>query len=485
MTKSENLTMATRKEIMRIFLRTLVWIDDEIRPDLTDSLGNLFRSFFYPMTQELQKHGILVHLHPYKSDPKDGNQDTFSSDNSESFYSALNLARTADIILLDWHLGRQDPSNTIKLLKQFDDEPAIRLVVIMSQFADNFEDEMRHGDMLHTGEGGSNNQNQFKREGNSWLNDFGTHITVMNKPNLTITKVDEFCVEIFESIYGLMSITGPDYLHWSAFEIAGKLRRSIPGWIKALPRGTDAAILSELLNPETEARDFIPENLLEDLSHIAKLNVLNSLKNENCQVMPYDIQTIKEGDPRHKKFVHFKQSPSDLVAKDIKSMKSAADEPEASIFINSQQILNEFCEHISQAPESHPTFGSIYIEQKEKSDSINKDNSVIYLCVSQECDLMRKKDLILLMGNLAGTDTDKEGSTRLSFNKKIYVITPEASAIRAINIATKDGSRSIEGFYKVGQLRIATARRVLSRYWNHISRSAVNLPTFARVDRGE
>jgi hypothetical protein len=498
MTKSENLTVATRKEIMRKFLRTLVWIDDEIRPDKTDIQGDRFRSFFYPTTQEFQKNQILVHLHPYQSDLIGDDDDTFSSDNSDSFNSALNLAKTADIILLDWHLGRKDPNNSIKLLKHLDAEPAIRIVIILSQYADSFEEEMQRGGMLATSEADSNNQKLFKRKGDAWVNDLGTHITVMNKPDLTLTTTDEFCNDILDSIFKLMSTTSPDYLHWIAFEIAGKLRLTIPEWIQALPKGTDAAILSELLSIQTEARDFIPENLLEDLSHIAKLKTLNSLEIDNCKVddwtnKSYETIEAQESTSKHEKIVNLKPVKNleleDIrairVSKGIVGAKKEVFEKSRDEFISSQQTFTEFCEHISKAPETSPTFGSIYVKPESTTDTGNKAPHTIYLCLSQECDAIRKNNLILLEGSIANGVPEKEGATKLSYQKNVFIFSPEAISFQAAHVTSDDGGRTLKGFKKVGQLRKTTASRILNRYWNYLNRSAVNLPTFARVDRNE
>jgi CheY-like chemotaxis protein len=496
MTMNENNTITIRKEIMRRFVRTLVWIDDEIRPDQIDYRGNPFRSFFYPTAQEFQKKGILIHLHPYPSDPEVDQGDTFSSFTTASFDSALKLAKSADIILLDWHLGRKNPRNSIALLKRLNEDPAIRHVVVLSEYADKFADEMRDDNMLTTGGTDSNDLNLFQQKGDAWVNGLGTHIIVMNKQDLSSISADGFCNAIVDSIFNLMSTASPDYLHWTAFEIAGKLRHTIPHWIQAIPCGADAAVISELISDKTEARDFIPENLLEDLSHIAKLQALDSLNAQNCQSKPYEIQTEANEDPRHKKFVHFLRGAlvvdadgkhSSISAKDIKSMRKEnnVDIDACNKFMYSQQIFSEFCEHISKPPGDSPTFGAIYAVGESVSDASPQDPQQIYLCLSQECDAVRENNLIMLKGTIQNATSAKEGTTKLSFHKSVFGFLPEANSIQAAEVIERDGKRQLNGFMKIGQLRKATARRILNRYWNYLSRSAVNLPTFARVDRDE
>lgn len=483
---SENKTDTIRRDIMTKFLRTLVWIDDEIHPDKTEAAGEPFRSFFYPTAQEFQKRKLLVHLHPYDPDTSSDEDDTFAAD-SESFDSAVTLAKRADVIILDWHLGLADrPVNSIKLLKRLKEESAIRYIVVLSQFADKFEAEMKEGQMLVDDSGKSVESHVFKNIGNAWANNQGTHIIVMKKPDFGSYSPADFSSSVIDAIYALMSKANPDYLHWAAIEIAAKLRHSIPGWVQSIPRGTDSAVLSELISEDTEARSFIPEHLLEDLGHLAKLHALDSLDSKNFKPKEGPNKPPEDaGDPNgseihtHESFVHLSSSILEISEDDIKKMRQSPDVGDCTDFIKCQEMLTQFCESISKPIDSNPAFGAVYEQLKKASEG---EKPKIYVCVSQECDCLRGHNLLFLEGKESAPGSSDLGSTKLFFQGKEYKFAARAEGLESFKV---NSARSIKELKKIGQLRDATARRILSRFWNHFSRSAVNLPTFARIERAE
>jgi len=484
---SENMTTTIRRKIMKDFLRTLVWIDDEIRPDKVDSLGQPFRAFFYPTAQKFQKEGLLVHLHPYDAGNSGEEGDTFATDSSASFDSAALLANKADIIILDWHLGLNNPKNSIRLLQKLKEEPAVRCIVVLSKFASKFEEEMREGKMIEGRSDASGESHLFRSVGDAWVNDNGTHIIVMEKHRLD-EDTDKFGDSVLDNIYKLMAQAHPDYLHWAAVEIAAKLRHFIPEWIQTIPSGADAAVLSELISPETEARTFIPEHLLEDLSHIAKLHMLDSLAKENCQPKDWqnrpnllaDIEATNELESNaHKRFVQLHSDILKISEEDIRKIRESTNCKNCSEFIQSQMQFAQFCETMAKNVKIEPTFGSVYekLEQQSQETCLR-----IYVCVSQECDCVRANKLMFLEGKESSPGAAGFGITKLFFQGKEYRFAARAESLMTFKIKR---NRSIAELKKVGQLRHATARRILSRFWNHMSRSAVNLPTFARLERDE
>jgi len=492
---SENQTEITRRAIMKRFLRTLVWIDDEIRPDESGILGNPFRSFFYPIAKEFQKLELLVHLHAYDSDSASGEDNMFDDKESNSLRSAVNLAKKADVIILDWHLGRKDPEHSIQLIKELNNESAICYIIVMSAFADDFEPELKKANLLSIDSENSIESHIFQRKGAGWANSNGINIIVMSKPDFQSYSADVFSNSILVAIFDLMLKAYPDYLHWAAIEIAAKLRHSIPRWIQAIPRETDLAVLSELMSDKTEARDFIPEHLLEDLSHMAKLRLLDSLDSANCKHehwnnKPYDIKAVDTNSARSKKFVHLSCSAEKLEKKDVELIrKESAGDESSKFFIISQQAFTEFCESVGGALETFPTFGAVYVREQVVDsvvDSDDKGRRNAYLCLSQECDSLRSDTLLLLEGSINHGSSNKDGITLLSLRGKVFGFLPEAQSLLSITVAKPDsggGGRRLDGFQKIGQLRKATARRILSRFWNHLSRSAVNLSRFTLKDR--
>jgi hypothetical protein len=494
---SENMTEKVRKDIMKNFLRTLVWIDDEIRPEKTDHLGDPFRSLFYPIAQEFQKQNLLVHLCSYDADTRNEGGNMFDETATKSFESAVSLAKKADVIILDWHLGADDPKNSILLLKSLEKESAIRYIIVLSEYDGDFETDMKKNGMLVSASVKFTESHLYQRKGGAWANSQGTHIIVMKKPDLGSASASVFSHSVINSIYDLMSKANPDYLHWAAIEIAAKVRHSIPGWIQAIPCGTDAAVLSELISDDSEACDFIPEHLLEDLSHLAKLHSLLSLDSENCepshwQNKTYDSEALPTNSERYKKFVHFSLASSDLDKKSVDTIrKKSLEEDPCKLFLKSQQSFTSFCENLSGTTESFPTFGSVYVLEPKEDDNADSSNidegefHIIYVCLSQECDSVRSNSLILLKGSVASGSSTKENITKLALQDKVFGFLPEAQSIKSVDVDLGDeGSiRQLTQFKKIGQLRKATARRILSRFWNHVSRSAVNLSRFTLKDR--
>lgn len=486
---SENKTKSTRRTIMNNFLRTLVWIDDEIRPiATTDEASRPFKTFFYPTAEVFQKKGILVHLHPYAPDPSVDDQDTFTDDSpKKDFDSALTLARKADIIILDWNLGRGDPQNSINLLKALRGESAIRYIVVLSQYTDQFEENMRQGGMLLTETSSQDVNYLFRKSQNAWINNLGTHIIVMSKSDFKPNNPDGFCNSVLDNVYNLMAQANPDYLHWTAIEIAAKLHHSIPEWLQGIPRGTDAAVLSELLSDKTEARDFIPEHLLEDLSHLAKIHILDSLTLENCQPenwinKPESFVNIgTSADATENPCDNFIQLKSDILGinrKDIKQIRSDSERSDYLEFVKSQMNFAQFCESMIKHIDENPAFGAVY----KKTNQQQGEPPKIYICISQECDCSRSYNLLFLEGKKDVPGASKFGVTSLFFQGEEYKFCARSEKIQTFKI---ESNRSIRNMKKVGQLRKATAARILNRFWNHMSRPAVNLPTFVRVERAE
>lgn len=492
---SENLTDNTRRDIMNKFLRTLVWIDDEIRPDKLDTDGDPFRNFFFPTAQEFQRMNLLVHLHPFASELSSGGENIYDEE-PPPLEPVITLAKKADVIILDWHLGRDDPEYSIKLLKMINDEPAIRYIVVLSHFADDFRQEMMSNGMLVDTTGSTDDASLFTDIYGAWANEQGTHVIAIKKPDAVNYSAEDFCRTVITNIYDLMTHAHPDYLHWAAMEIAAKMRHSIPGWIKAIPRGTDPAVLSELMSEESEAREFIPEHLLEDLSNLARLNVLSSLDGRNCRqehwLYPsYNIERPPTSDRRADKAVHLSIPAAKLVPADIEAIRRQVSSDHGSeTYINSQHLFEGFCENMSSCPDTNPTFGSVYTKDVPNNSTNPQDRigdgdqSTIYLCLSQECDALRRKSLLLLIGRGASPSSSRRGGvTKLSFGGKVFEFVHEADSIQTVVVQEVNGKRTLDGYAKIGQVRKATARRIINRYWSHMSRSAVNLSRFALTDR--
>ena len=486
----EDRTLQLRRKILRQFLRTIVWIDDEIRPDQVGSGGERFRSFFYPTAKEFQRQHLIVHLHPYEADSLDESDNVFDENTSNSFDSASRLAERADVVLLDWHLARSDPKNSIHILQRLSQTPATRYVVLLSEYADQFETEFKK----FSGLGGLTANLDLKQKNGAWCDDNGTHVIVMKKPPVSGYSAGQFSQSVLDNIFQLVSKATPDCLHWAAIEMAAKLRHTIPAWLQALPNGTDSALLAELMSDSTEARTFIPGHLLEDLSHLASVCALDSLDNQHYN-LPRPVQGMQEtvapneGEDMktYRDFVSLKAGVAGISKSAIHQIRKNIDDADCSGFISCQERLAQFCEVLSKHADSKPAFGAVYMKEEKVNEG---EKPKVYLCISQECDCIRGFNLLFLEGRerkkASGedldTNSDKTSTTRLLFHNQEYEFIGRPENLKSLKI---DSKRDIKGYKKVGQLRSATVQRIRARVWNQISRPAINLPTFTRVERAE
>jgi hypothetical protein len=418
---AENRTAALRKEITSEFLRTIVWVDDEIKPDVKEKLGDPFRDFFYPIARDFQTEGFLVHLHPFDSSLSSGD-DIFSSDDS-SFESMVKLAKKADIIILDWHLGASTPENSTRLLKELANDPASRFVVVLSKYADKFADEMKEAGLIRSAsekkEDAESKLLFSKDKAGYWANTNGTHLTVLSKnvPNERNEDRSISAKEIVNSIHQLISSSYSDYLHWVTLEIASKIRARIPAWLQAVPRGTDVAVLGELLSQTTEAKEFIPEFLLDDLVHVSKSYHLKVLDPQNANISdwenrPYDLDANPQS--REDKFIHLAKEISKIEPKDIEKIQGQVTQENRKLFLQSHASFTQFCENFSgQFEDAPPVFGAVYKKTPGETKESQNEDSSIYICISQSCDCLRKNKLILIKGS--ASNEAKQGETMLTF----------------------------------------------------------------------
>jgi Response receiver domain len=468
MQTAANPTTDIRRQISGNLFRSILWIDEEIFPFLTkadEKIINyeLFKSLFWPVTHELQEKGYLVHLHPFEqSTNEDGINDTYSTE-SPSLNSAIALCKKADVVLLDWHLGSgHSPENSIKILDELlkEEKSATKIVLILS-----------NNDSCINDIGSKLPKLQVNASTGTWSYN-GLHLKLLKKMhNGSRITADEIINAIFESLSGQY----PDYLHWAALEIAEKIRSHIPEWLESLPKETDLAVLQELLNEKSEIRSYLPENLFENLVCIASANKLNSLEAKNTKREHWENRPsfIKDtGDTITEKYVNVLVSAENLREdyKDIEKKKGTTNGFDA--WIKAHHTNTEFCEILPMKGIS-PLPGAVY--NRVNLDAIDES---IYICVSQECDCLR--DNTLLFVRAVKCERIKDSSTSVRFNGHTYRIDSKTDNLIKMPINV---DRTIEQYNKIGQLRPQIAKRIISRFWNGTTRSAVNHPTFTRALR--
>jgi hypothetical protein len=480
MSNNNNPTTEIRRRITRDLFRSILWIDEEIFWFTTNNKGEReynyeqFHQLFQPVTQELQDEGYLVHLHSFEQSTKDADLDDEFSEESPSLASAIALAKKADIVLLDWHLGSaNNPENSIKVLEALVTDAATRFVLILSKYSDNFGNEL--SDHIIKAPGSKISDLTYSETVSSWTTKSGLHVKVLNKRSNGLSRVTGEDISL--AVYELVSLHYPDYLHWAAFEIAQKFRSHVPEWLQSLPAGTDSAVLQELLDDKSEIRSYLPENLLDNLVQIASANSLESLhsantKREHWTNRPSFIQDAIQS--KAEKYIHILKSAKNI-RKDFQEILDITETtPGGKEWFTSHQSLVEFCENLP-SKDAVPLPGAIYTLIDE-----GVEHQCIYICVSQECDCVRNSPLLFVKADRI--DEVKANSTSLRFNGATFRVDSKAENLHPLPV---NQDRSIDSYQKTGQLRGAIATRIISRFWSGTTRPAVNHPTFARALRSE
>lgn len=468
-----NPTTKIRRKIFQDMCRSVVWIDEEIFAFRHDDEGKKnynygpFHDLFQPVMQELQTAGYLVHLHSFEQSTEESGFDDEFAEKSPSLSSAIELSRKADITILDWHLGNaRNPENSIKILESLLKTPATRIVIILSQYAERFVEEISK----------SNLSDLIRDEqSDAWISRNGLHLKVLSKKpdgNNWITAK-----EITDAVYDLISKHYPDYIHWAAIEIAAKIRNHVPEWLKGLPHTTDLAVLQELLDENSEIRSALPENLFEDLVSVASANKLESLDPANTNREHWENRPAFLSDKlasKKENYINVLKSAKNLrndLSDFLTELNSTAGGNE---WLDSQQSLVEFCERLS-LPESsiQPFPGAIYLEKGTENSADS-----IFICASQGCDCIRNSTLLFLKA--IKTKDTKVNSTSLQFRGETYRVDSTSENLFSLKI---EGNRTIKTHQKIGQLRPSIATRIISRFWTGTTRPAVNHTTFARALR--
>jgi len=486
---SENPTQKIRRKITQDFCRTVLWIDDEIRPDAEtppknerlekDYEGKQHQEFFLPTASEFQSLGYLVHLHPYERPSDEALKGTNPfSEESGHHQSACTLAHKADIIILDWHLAdRESPQHSIRILKELVKSQASRFVVILSKYWDKFAQEIKDAE-LGFEQGTTTSGMDF------WTHDSGIHLVLAKKyPKGDDNRI--IAPEILAVVDDLIQSAHPDYIHWAAFEIATRLRNHIPAWLKAIPRGTDMALLQELFAENSEGRQYIPENILEDLVAVVQATELETLSathtsRENWLNRPSGVS--EEAGTNNEKMVNLLVSAEAMDAKQISKLAtSSPDIPAHAAWLDSHQVFVEFCEKLSQVDYDRPPRpGAVY----KKRNPVVAERKVIYLCASQACDCSRGDSPLILLKAVTTSEV-KLGSSVLRYGGEDYRFDSNSESLILAEVNENDGKRILTDYELIGQLRPAIAARITSRFWIGTTRPAVNHPTFARKLRAK
>ena len=460
MTRIEEL----RKGIANSYCRNILWVDDEIRPgELDEQLTKQYRERFLPAAEGIHKKGVLCHLQPFPQ--TDGTADPYSD--TAALASAKQLARLTDAVILDWHLGADHPGNSRAILEDLVEVGGSRFIVILTVHPDvmeEFKDALDGVFSIKDGTYGASSSGQF--------------VAFVNKRDVEGPDAAEVLLKAF---HDLILKVYPDYIHWTAIELAASIKQYTPKWLSALPHGMDWAMLSEYCYSKADAADMLLENLFEDLKECVQPHELQAIRPENCSAADWPsaaqhlllLDGLEETTVR--RAIPLGHATPKLKSGAVEVIRASAHEG-AKRFVESQDILTRFCEVVSGGLSDGTPLrpGSVF-------KTVGGDESEIFVCASQACDCLRAAQLFLLKGT--EETNPKSGSTIIIFGSRSYRFDPKAESLLPVQVLQDGGHRKLDGYERLGLLRGAAARRLVSRFWAYATRAAVNAPTFARTER--
>ena len=340
---------AIRERIIRQYCQSVLWIDDEIHLDkgLSEEGTN---PIFQDKFNEFTKAGLLCHMmgfpearpvaDPYADRPEiDG-----------AIRSCCQLARQADVVIIDWMLGTTDSSDFAeKIIKELlGSDKGFRFIVILSR------KELSKNNY-------ANLDPSFKQEPSNglWKNNSGQFLLSLQKNQF---REENLITRIHAALLGVC----PDYLHVVALEIAGRIKDLAPRWLAALPEKTDSGILVERGNlwksgdTDTESKcceeiqECLTSNLLEDLASLVLALPLDSLDmdmlkpsnaaTDNLEQLLSTTDSSIKGllDSVRKCVCDVPQSK--LTANQYKQLSKARNIPCVAGFVSEIEAYTEFCE---------------------------------------------------------------------------------------------------------------------------------------------
>lgn len=438
-------------------------MDDEIRltGDYTDlAYFEPYRNFFLPTATAIQAQGVLCQLQSVsqRDDP---------DEEPEELGIVKQLSKVADAVILDWRLASKDPTHSISIINHLREHRETRFVIILTQDPDALSEFRR---VFGENPEGIGNTVHLKN---------GTHLAFLQKPK---NETGNFALTILSTIEHLMSVAYPDYIHWAALEIASDIKKFAPQWLESLPRGMDWALLSEYCYGNEATAELVVENLLEDLSHCIRPSQLESTHPNNCKGVDW---SELEG---HLTKLHGLEDGAELslLSLDEDPPKIRDGLPDGFLnptndlvkeFVVSQKIFNTFCENVSPEAVGIPGIAPGSVFQIAGATG----QSEIFVCVSQACDCLWKKELLFVKGKRERKT--KLGSTVVKFQQQCYRFDAEGINLSILRITGSNESKVPDGLVKIGQFRAATTRRLAARFWSYATRSAVNHSEYARAER--
>jgi hypothetical protein len=534
----------TRKGIAESYCRVVAVIDDDIErtpaplfegeQGATASVGVSPR--FWQLRSDLQAKKILCHLHTY---PK--TEMSADHPNAEALLEvAASVASAANVVILDWHLGKESGSDHAEaLLEKLLECGGLRFVIINSndepsRIKERLQIKQFRVALTFT-EPGKTPETTIGAK-------LGQQIFLLIRKKSDLAQTDADAASLVEQVFSWMETTFPDHLHWAGLELSARVAEMLPSVLSSLPKTTDVPLFHQwLFNEDLETNDQIVAFLLDELGiqfglrplkaldegcvqerikeRMAALIAANFIDSPVVQELWKDVPGLKAA---LKKLAEGAEVPPEFKASapavaalaetwNTVSVQNARKTPNndwMSHFPGSKKPAKEVrvAAYLRRAFDvEQPAFtawsalyestlGDLGSPRRLFTGFVLKktggvaDNAEWLLCVTPGCDCRWEK--VEAFAFLPGAETaDPAGSTE----KVVTCVNTSTDGAKNIawnarQIILKEKSKTgglVDGYTLAGSIRPMHAVRIAQRTWSHQMRVAVDVPDYVRAQRKE
>lgn len=478
-----------RQKIAHDFCKSLVVIDDEIYDQ-----DKKIKDIFNDLREKCEESGILNHLFQY-TDNNNGNIND----------RVVNICKSADVIILDWHLKLDTSEDAIAILNELQNEKRIRFIVINSQVDINtiipefqqafpkckscnvpdrspetpaFSSDDEGGELYQ--EETKSNKSDLK---NSYIINDSIFITIRNKE-----KIPKDAEDLLNIITELLENAFKDYLHWAGLELSVRIRKITSELIANLPRQTNGALLFQtLFQGENEVSQQVCEVLLDEIKEIIADDSLEAVNDQLlfAELKKYAIKSeemeLAAKWKSIKDFSNIRKALNDRDKKTQSSFFGKSGHTGIDTFINS--VLNEDLghKHWANLRESILMMKTNKNLQPGTVLKHKENDNKYYLCITPACDCYRPRNGYLFV---IGTElTEDVGSN--NYQTKYYTANKHITWDASEFIFEKEIATINENYEIIGHLRFSFINRIIQRIWSYQSRVGIDTSEYIRKKRRE
>lgn len=461
--------------------------DDAYDGDIWNSKELKVHPEYQGLIKRCNEDAILCHLQFYPKKREGDPTDDFFRDH---FQRAVNIARNADIVILDWHLGTNKEEHAIKLLQELEEDSSLRFVIIYSAFAQSVNNRLEpKGFIYHPG--GSESTLNAAESANGDIPGFlskngNIFVLVRQKPQAATDSSSR----LFDSVYDLLTLAFPDLLQWAGLDIGSNIKDYVPALIGKLPRSVDSELALQIFNKSmpNEIAAQITDLFMQDLTLMLLKDVHTSIINDASmeKMLPTSLQNkLRSSNQRQ---TARKQIESEVEAYLDENSRTTPTLPG----LNLTSLVK-----ITAYIESYASINTAYSTPLTQGAILSKDGKY-YLCIEPICDLYRMQkgsNISFIVGEsiseMAKTGKQKFVQSSIQTENGPINIKWDLTDIQQIRLSKKYngfpiiGQDDLSGYTLVAMLRNDVFQRILHRTWTHRSRVGIDIIEAVRLIRGE